>query len=205
MSKIALLVLVGFAFYVMNGQERLRLVWPLLGLIRLTGRSLARGARGSKWLVVGVFSGNPWAVTAVVLAVVLALNLHIPAAGWKTLTDVRPEIERLIATEEHTARIYDSAVAQFRRGVLSTDGLAGTITTSVMPELQAIADRLRSLNQTRADHRALLMQAEEYVRLRSESWRLRIDALQTRSMATLKTADRVERLSLDALARVRPD
>jgi hypothetical protein len=205
MSKIALLVLVGFAFYVMNGQERLRLVWPLLGLIRLTGRSLARGARGSKWLVVGVFSGNPWAVTAVVLAVVLALNLHIPAAGWKTLTDVRPEIERLIATEEHTARIYDSAVAQFRRGVLSTDGLAGTITTSVMPELQAIADRLRSLNQTRADHRALLMQAEEYVRLRSESWRLRIDALQTRSLATLKTADRVERLSLDALARVRPD
>jgi 5-methylthioribose kinase len=74
-----------------------------------------------------------------------------------------------------------------------------------MPELQAIADRLRSLNQTRADHRALLMQAEEYVRLRSESWRLRIDALQTRSLATLKTADRVERLSLDALARVRPD
>jgi len=202
---IALFVLVGFAIYVMNGQERLRLVWPLLGLIRLTGRSLARGARGTKWLIIGVFSGNPWAVTGVVLAVVLALNLHIPAAGWKTLTDVRPEIERLIATEEHTARIYDSAVAQFRRGVLSADGLAGTITTSVMPELQAIADRLRSLNQTRADHRALLIQAEEYVRLRSESWRLRIDALQTRSLATLKTADRVERLSLDVLARVRPD
>lgn len=205
MSKIALFVLVGFALYVMNGQERLRLVRPLLGLMRLTGRSLAPGARGAKWLVVGLFSGNPWAVTAIVLAVVLALNLHIPAAGWKTLTDVRPEIERLIATEEHTARIYDSAVAQFRRGVLSADGLAGTITTSVMPELQAIADRLRSLNQTRADHRALLMQAEEYVRLRSESWRLRIDALQTRSMTTLKTADRVERLSLDALARVRPN
>ena len=202
---IALFVLVGFAIYVMNGPERLRLVQPLLGLMRLTGRSLARGARDSKWLIVGLFSGNPWAVTGVVLAVILALNLHIPAAGWKTLTDVRPEIERLIATEEHTARIYDSAVAQFRRGVLSADGLAGTITTSVMPELQAIADRLRSLNQTRADHRALLLQAEEYVRLRSESWRLRIDALQTRSLTTLKTADRVERLSLDALARVRPN
>jgi hypothetical protein len=204
MSKIALFVLVGFALYVMNGQERLRLVRPLLGLLRLTGRSLAPGARGAKWLIVGLFSGNPWAVTGVVLAIVLALNLHIPA-GWRTLTDVRPEIERLIATEEHTARIYDSAVAQFRRGVLSADGLATTITTSVMPELQVIADRLRSLNQTRADHRALLMQAEEYVRLRSESWRLRIDALQTRSMTTLKTADRVERLSLDALARVRPN
>jgi hypothetical protein len=205
MSMIALLVLTGFAFYVMNGQERRRVVRPVLGLMRLTGRSLARGARGSKWLVVGVLSGNAWAVTGVVLAAVLALNFHIPAAGWKTLTDVRPDIERLIATEENTARIYDAAVAQFRRGVLTADGLATTITTSVMPELEAIADRLRALNQTRTDHRALLMQAEEYVRLRSESWRLRIDALQTRSLATLKTADRVERLSLDALARVRPN
>ena len=50
----------------------------------------------------------------------------------------------------------------------------------------------------------LVARAEEYLRLRDESWSLRSEALHKGKMITLRQADRVERASLDALEKIRP-
>jgi hypothetical protein len=49
----------------------------------------------------------------------------------------------------------------------------------------------------------LVARADEYLRLRDESWQLRAKALQRRSMPALRKADQAERASLEALDRIR--
>lgn len=203
MSTISILVIGGFVFYVMNTQERERALRPVLILLSRTHAALCRLLAGSRWLVVGMVTGNPWAVTAVVTALTVVLNAQTPRVDWPALPDLQPEIERLIAIEENNARIYDAAVAQFKLGAITAEGLVRVIKTSLIPELQDTNLRLQSLDRVRAEHRSLLLQAREYLQLRSESWRLRAEALERRSMATLKLADRIEHVSLDVLQRVR--
>ena len=203
MAIIACLAIAGFACYVMTPDERARFLGPALACLRMAKRAGLRVAAGAKWLMVGLVSGNPWAVTAVVLATVFGVHVRSQGADWRALTDVRPEIERLVAIEEHTARAYDAAVAQFQLGALSAEALAGVIKTSLIPEYQEVTTRLRSLGRIRAEHRSLLSQAQEILQLRSESWRLRAEALEKRNMSALKLAEGVERVSLKALERVR--
>lgn len=203
MSIIALLVVAGFALYVMTPGERLSAMRPALVTLRAARGAVDRWWRGFKWLGVGFVTGNPWAVTVGVLMILLVLNAPTQRVAWPTLSDVRPEIERLIAVEEHTARVYDAAVAQFKLGALSADGLTRIIKTSLIPELQDVTLRLQSINQISAEHRALLTHAKEYLQLRSESWRLRAEALERHNLAELKTAEQIESISLQALARVK--
>jgi hypothetical protein len=203
MSKIALLVFAAFAFHVMNRNERLRLLRPAVVLLRLTKRSVTGMLDGTRWLIIGLFSGNPWAVAGVVTAAALVLNAHTRTVDWQALTDVRPEIEKLIAVEEHTSHLYDAAVAQFKVGTLSAERLARLIETTLIPELQETTLRIESLSQIPTEQRPLLVQAKQYLQLRSESWRLRAEALEKRSLDALKSAERIERVSLEALERVR--
>lgn len=51
-------------------------------------------------------------------------------------------------------------------------------------------------------HRPLVADAEEYLRLRQESWRLRSQALHAASLPALREADVAERVSLQALERI---
>jgi hypothetical protein len=64
--------------------------------------------------------------------------------------------------------------------------------------------RLKAVNGVPAEHRPMVADAEEYFRLRDESWRLRADALRKSNMGALRAADRSERASLEALGRIRP-
>lgn len=111
--------------------------------------------------------------------------------------------KNLIAVEEHTSHLYDAAVAQFRLGTLSAERLARLIEMTLIPELQETTLRIESLNQIRTEQQPLLVQAKQYLQLRSESWRLRAEALEKRSLDALKSAERIERVSLEALERVR--
>jgi hypothetical protein len=125
------------------------------------------------------------------------------AALLRGVTDVRPELERLIATEERTATIYEKAVNQFRIGAMSAKTLAQIIDRSIVPELRAARARLQAITGVPAQHQSIVASAEEYLRLRDESWRIRSEALHSASMGALRTADRTERASLEALDKVR--
>jgi membrane associated rhomboid family serine protease len=136
-----------------------------------------------------------FATTAVVVLAAVVL--------LRGMTDVRPEIERLVATEERTAGIYDRAVNQFRIGAMSAKALAQIIDRSIVPELRAARVRLDKVTGVPAQHQPLMASAEEYLRLRDESWRIRSDALHKASMGALRTADRTERASLEAFEKVK--
>ena len=132
-----------------------------------------------------------------------AMVVVASAVLLRGVTDVRPELERLIATEERTAGIYEKAVNQFRIGAMSARALAQIIDRSIVPELRAARVRLQAITGVPAQHQPIVASAEEYLRLRDESWRIRSEALHSASMGALRTADRTERASLEALEKVR--
>jgi hypothetical protein len=203
MMIIALLVVGGFAFYVMTSEERVRAMKPAFRFLRDGLAAAMRGRAGVRFFAHAVYARRPWAVASLGAVVALMIAASVHAVWVKGLTDIRPDIERLIAVEQQTSGAYEKAVAQFRLGALSAEALARVIHGTVMPELQAVRLRLKSLDRVPDEHRPVLAQADEYLRLRDESWRLRAAALEKRSMAALKQADRAERTSLEAFDRVR--
>ena len=142
---------------------------------------------------------GPAAAAALVLAVVFA----IPLRG---ISDVRPEIERIVELEGHAAGVYETAVKQFRLGAIKAEALALIIDRSIMPELHAAQGRIKAFegDNVPTEHRPLVEGATEYLRLRDESWRLRADALRKSNMAALRKADRAEWESLEAFSRIKP-
>jgi hypothetical protein len=203
MMIVVLLVIGGFAVYVMNQDER----------------ALA-GSRVSAWLrhaivcgrvalglairfVLAARAGDRRALGALAAVLAVTLGSGIHGCYRRSFIDVTPEIDRLIAVEQTTARVYDAAVGQFRLGAITDAALAGVIERRVLPELQAIRQRLHSIDHVRAEQRPLLAKADEYLKLRSESWRLRAEALGKRSLPALRNADRVERVSLEAFNAVK--
>ena len=135
--------------------------------------------------------------SALVIAIVSAFTM-------RGFTDVKPEIERIMAVETRTSGLYEKAVEQFRLGGMNADALAQIIDRTILPELQAAHARLSALDRVPAEHRSMVAGAVEYLRLRGESWKLRADGLHKGSMPTLQKADRTERASLDVLEGVRP-
>lgn len=126
------------------------------------------------------------------------------AAMLHGIADVRPEIARVVALEDQTSGLYEKAVEQFRNGALSARSLATLIKQKIVPDLQAAHARLKAVQGVPAQHQPLVASADEYFRLRGESWQLRADALDKSNMKALRAADRSERASLEALARIRP-
>ena len=164
-----------------------------------------------------------------VCALVTALWLAWPLRG---ITDVRPELQRLLTVEQHTAGVYQAAARKFYGGVMPAGALAATIDEAIMPELQAADSRIRKVTGVPRDDLSRVDDAREYLRLRSESWRLRAQALRdsaaplpsgprgtpqddvafrTRANArhratglTLGRAESTERAALEKLQRVLP-
>lgn len=138
---------------------------------------------------------------AVAVTFVVAAAIAIPLHG---ITDVRPEIEWIVRLEEGTAARYDAAVERFRKGVISAAELATVIERTIVPELESARARLTVLGRVPREHQALLARAQEFLRLRDASWRMRADALEQGNMAVLREADRVELTSLQALEDLKP-
>jgi membrane associated rhomboid family serine protease len=135
---------------------------------------------------------------------VTAVIVVASAAMLSGIADVRPEIARVVALETSTAGAYEKAVVQFRNGALTAQALEKVITQKIVPELRQAHARLKAVSGVPVQHQPMVADAEEYFRLRDESWRLRADALRKSNMGALRAADRSERASLEALGRIRP-
>ncbi len=133
-------------------------------------------------------------------AALAALVLCLPLGG---VIDVRPEIVRIAAFEERTAANYDVAVDKFKRGRMTPDALGQIIDRSILPELQAIQGRVKALRGVPREQAPLVAAANEYCKLREESWRRRSEALHKRNMKMLHDAELSERAALDAFQKLR--
>jgi membrane associated rhomboid family serine protease len=191
--------------------------------------SLAAGLLYGLVLARGIADRKPPARRVGIAMAATAVIIIASAITLRGIIDVRPEIERVVAVEDRTAGAYGTAVDQFRKGRIGAEALIQLIDRSIVPELQAADVRLKALTRVPKEHQPLVAGAEEYVRLRSESWRLRADGLRkvnvvaktannertsgqsrgaearyTITMRTLGQAEATERASLAALERIRP-
>jgi len=155
-------------------------------------------------LAIGVRNRKPpmYRVAATVAATLaIAVASAVPLRG---VADVRPELERVVALEDRTARAYQTAVEQFRKDRMTAAALAQQIDTAILPELRAERARLEATDGVPREHKPLVAAAQEYFRLRDESWRLRAEGLRRTSMLRLREAEQAERASLEALHKVQP-
>jgi membrane associated rhomboid family serine protease len=194
---------------------------------------LATGFACGLFLTRGVSDGKPSArhvAAAMAAAVVIAVAFSIPLRG---VTDVRPEIERVVGLEGRTASAYQSAVDRFKKGRITAEAVAQLIDRTIEPELQAAEAHLKAVTGVPPEQQPLVASAEEYLRLRYESWRLRAESLRKTDVPTLQEArdtepasyesgrlraearlkanrlylgkiEGAERASLEALQRIRP-
>jgi membrane associated rhomboid family serine protease len=133
-------------------------------------------------------------------ALVIAVGASVPLRG---VTDVRPEMRRIVELEDRTSAAYWAAVERFKERKISADALARLIDGTIRPELEAARDHLLTLTGVPPEHEPLVAAAHQYCRLREESWRLRADGLRKTSMLNLRQAESAERGSLQALEQVR--
>jgi rhomboid protease GluP len=137
-------------------------------------------------------------VTVVTLYAVIAL--HRPL---NETVDVRPDIDRVIAVESRTARLYDKEVERFRSGRITAAALADVIEKTIVPELHMVAGRLRALRDVPPEQKSVIAAAETFLKLRDESWRLRAVALHKSDTLGLRQADSKEHASREAFNRLR--
>jgi rhomboid protease GluP len=139
------------------------------------------------------------AITAGAMLAIAAV-FAVPLRG---MCDARPEIAAVIAFEDRTARAYHTMVEQFKLGAINAETLARAIEKTIVPELQAVLTRVKALERVPPVQRPLVSSAEEYLRLRDQSWRLRAEGLRKASMRTLRKADDSEHTSLEAFEQLK--
>ena len=154
-------------------------------------------------LAIGIGERKPPLVrVAAALGATAALTVAV-AFSIGSITDARPEMANVIALEVRTADAYNAAVEKFRQGRIKTDALVKLIEQTIVPELQAAEKRVTALESVPKAQQPLVTHAEEYLRLRSESWRLRSEGLKTTNMQRLRQAEKTERASLGALEQIK--
>jgi hypothetical protein len=142
-------------------------------------------------------------LTSVVAATAaLAVVCAVPLRG---VFDARPELARVVAFEGRTAAAYQKEVDRFKSGRVPAEKLTQLIEKTIVPELRAAQTRVKALAKAPAEQQPLIASAEEYLRLRDQSWRLRAEGLRKANLVVLREAERTERTSLEALQRVKLD
>jgi membrane associated rhomboid family serine protease len=111
------------------------------------------------------------------------------AIALRGIADVKPEIARVLATEERTAAAYRAGFDQFKKGRISAEALAALAERTIMPELQAVDTRLKTLSNVPPEHQAVVADAREYLRLRCVSWRACAEALRKTSSKSRQTPE----------------
>ena len=162
----------------------------------LAGLTVARGVNTSPTPAVRV------AATVATLACV-AIVTAVPLRG---ITDARRDIEAVIETEDRTAAAFKTALEDFTEGRMTDKALAVVIDRVIAPELHYVSERLALVDRQTVpkEQLPLVAAAEDYLKLRDESWTLRANALRSGKMSILWIADQKEALSLEALRRIRP-
>jgi rhomboid protease GluP len=138
-----------------------------------------------------------------VLGTATAIIVLMSANALRAVTDVRPGIIAVVATEERTARVYDEVVLRFRNGRMTARELSQVIDQSIMPDLQRTRDAVNALVDVPPADAYLVNDAQDYLRRRQESWRVRADALRTGRMRNLREAARLEQISLQVFEKLK--
>ena len=120
---------------------------------------------------------------------VTCIALIACAVPLRGIADVRPEIARIIALEDRTAGAYQAALARVNKGAMTADALAQLIDSSIVPELEAADAHLMSIRGVPPEHRPLVADADEYLRLRTTSWRLHAESWRNKVRARRREAD----------------
>ena len=131
-------------------------------------------------------------------AVGVAIFAAVPVHG---ITDVRPAIERMIATDQQTATMFRAAATQLALGRQSDKAMINLIERGILPKLENEQPNLTQQGLVPDDQQEMLAAAQEYLEARLESWRLRASALRKGSVAMLREADEKEGAARSILAR----
>jgi rhomboid protease GluP len=191
LRRLAPSVAIYLAYTMLGGTDRRAMLASLfVGLAY--GLVLARNATERKP------SFARTAVPAAVCVMLVALCAR-PLAG---LVDIRPELARITEVEARTSAAYDEAVRKFRLGQNTIAALVQVIERNILADLQTTHSRLTGLRGVPQQHAPLVARANEFLSLREDSWRTRAEALKRNNHGRLREADRTERASLDALARL---
>ncbi len=137
-------------------------------------------------------------ITAAIIVVVVVAG--IPMRG---VIDVRPEIVRIAEIEDRTASVYDGAVKQFANGQLTLKELVGVIERTILPELRAAQTRLKGLQHVPREQAKLVAEADQYFKLRQESWQARAAGLRRTSLKGMRSPDDTEREAREVLDSLR--
>ena len=134
-------------------------------------------------MAVGVFvahdvsEGHP-STRLVMMACGATLIFTVAAAiPLRGILDVKPELEHVVALERTTAQTYETAAARVRTGAMTGDALATLIANSIVPALRAEDDRLAALKHVPEENQPSIADARRYLRLRIDSWTLRMQSL----------------------------
>jgi hypothetical protein len=191
------------------------------------------GLLGGFVLTYGIINHPPPPRRVLVTAVVALAVIVARAVPTRGITDVRPDISRIVALEDRMTGVYQIALDRFKKGAMSAEAVAQLIDRTIVPELEAADVHLRSIHGVPPEHQPLVADAEEYLRLRSTSWRLfaegwrstnrllrrerrdgvvlsdatwrtQVEAQFRANVAARGKAEGTERASLKALQRIKP-
>jgi hypothetical protein len=144
---------------------------------------------------------RPYAI-GIAASTALALAIAWPLRG---IVDVRADLVALVANDDREATAFRLRLEEFskRRVPIDRRLLATLIEQTFVPHLADARVRIDGLHATQTDQQRLMAAAAEYIRLREESWRLRVEGLRGGKMDVLREADRVEQASLEMLRKLR--
>ena len=154
----------------------------------MSGLLLARSAAEQKPRL-------PRVAAAVAAAAVIVFVLSEPVRG---VVDPRPDILAVLEMEQRTAARYDGAVARFKKGTVTPRDLAMLIDRTIIPQVKVANLQINALGRVPVEHQDVVADARDYLRLREEAWRSRVQALQKTSMPLLREADKKEQRALRA-------
>jgi rhomboid protease GluP len=166
--------------------------------------ALCTGFFGGLMVARGLAREKPPARRAGVVAVAAIVLATGGAFMFERVIDFRPEIAGIVAVEERTAAVYDEAAAKFRSGRLPAKALVQLIDRTIVPELRAVRAHVQALRGIPREQAPLAAAAEEYFRLREQSWRDRANGLLKSRMDMLRKAEQTELVALAAFDRIRP-
>jgi membrane associated rhomboid family serine protease len=129
-----------------------------------------------------------WLCTS--MAATLAI-IVVFAAPLRGMADVTREMGAVIELERRTTAAYDAEVVQFRRGRQSAEALAD-IAAGIESDVRATRASLSAIMNVPPEQQSIVRDALEYLRLREESWHLRVEGLRKGRLQTLQRADRYE-------------
>jgi hypothetical protein len=105
--------------------------------------------------------------------------------------DVNSELQRIAEREEDVWDRYEASVREAERGAMSEADLAATVERDILPDLVEIRRRIEGIIDTPHVRHAQLLRLTEYMKMREESLKLRVEAIREQDMGKLERAEKL--------------